>query len=188
MSKWVSRTVLLKKSQKLEGKNDIEEDKFKNQTFYLNNDINIPIRACGILFYRKTYKNKYEFLMIHNFARKCYEDFGGKIDRCIDSSIHETAARETEEESNGIFKKSEIIKSLYTCPFIYHEMYLLFITEIDRSFYNINVKKFGRYEKCDFKKRYPRSVNWVPFETVMNNNMRINNRVNKTKLKEILSN
>lgn len=195
--KWESPTVLFKKSQKFEEIVDkTQEARIKNQTFYLNNDTgectqdkrscaDVPVRACGILFYKKTEENKYEFLMIHNFVRKCYEDFGGKIDRKIDSTIYETAAREAEEESNGIFKKLEIINSLYTCPFIYHEMYLLFIVEIDKSFYNMNIKKFGRYEKDDFKRRYPRAVHWISLDEFIKNDMIIH-RINKTKLLEIL--
>lgn len=167
--------------------NQTYEDRIKNQTFYLNDDVNIPIRACGILFYKKSLNNTYEFLVIYNYARKNYEDFGGKIDRRIDNSIYETAAREAEEESNGIFKKSEIIKKLYTCPSIYREMYLLFVTEIDKSFYDINVKTFGRYEHNDIKKKYPRYVQWFTLEQLMKND-KIIHRINKIKLQEILLN
>ena len=40
-----------------------------------------------------------------------YEDFGGKTDR-NDKSIEETVAREAEEESNGIFRKEDVMNMI----------------------------------------------------------------------------
>ena len=41
------------------------------------------------------------------YCDKKYEDFGGKTDK-IDTCIEDTIAREAEEESNKIFKKSNV--------------------------------------------------------------------------------
>jgi hypothetical protein len=75
-------------------------------TFYLhkyNNKYNNHIRASGILFYNKNTK---KVLMIKKDGK--YEDFGGKTD-IVDNHAFDTACRETEEESNGIFSQKELL-------------------------------------------------------------------------------
>ena len=100
----------------------------KNQpTFYLDDDTNKPIRAGGIIFYKfqKTEnddnsdnennknnekpKEEIVFLMIRN--RNLLEDFGGQTDEA-DKTYLDTVVRETDEESNGIFKRKKLINRL----------------------------------------------------------------------------
>jgi len=157
------------------------ENKEKRKTFYLFNNIDFPIRACGILFYRKN--TNFEFLLINNYNRKTYEDFGGKTDD-LDKSFIETAAREAEEESNGIFKKVDIIKNIGE-NYIYNKnfKYMLFVVEINKDFYNVDESEFGDYEKID---KIQRTVKWFTFDEIMDCDNLIA-RIDKNKLKKIMN-
>ena len=49
-------------------------------TFYLDNNTECPIRAGGVLFYRKNPETEnYDIMLI--YSRKHYEDFGGRTDK-----------------------------------------------------------------------------------------------------------
>ena len=142
--------------------------KYENDrpTFYFKEDSNRPIRAGGVLFYRRD-KNRTNVLMIKNRGR--YEDFGGRTD-AIDTSIEDTIAREVEEESNGIFNSVEIksyLKDKNTIS-IHNSKYLLYFVELDKYY---DPELFGDKEIHD---NINRTVEWVSYDKLTNKDF-INN-------------
>lgn len=126
-------------------------------TFFFKNNQHLEIRAAGVLPYVRT-EEGVEFLMIR--CNRKYEDFGGKTD-IVDKSIEETAARETEEESNCILKKDmllEKIKNNSIPAYSKHSKYILYFVEVDEYYHP---RKFGTREKHENIKR---TVEWVPIE------------------------
>ena len=113
----------------------------------------LPVKAGGVIFYHIDGMN-INFLMINN--RDKYEDFGGKTDP-KDSNYEETVAREVEEESNNIFKKTDILKKIKNMVPIYtkHSKYLLYFIEIDKL---LDPVKFG---DCEIYENFPRTVEWI---------------------------
>lgn len=68
------------------------------------------VRAAGIIPY--TIKNGVTYFLMVKTNDKGFSDFGGKIE---DGELpHEIAAREAEEESNGIFQKTDVLKTIGT--------------------------------------------------------------------------
>ena len=80
-------------------------------TFSYNNDNTKPIRAGGVILYKRTNNNNIEVLLIKKIIdNTCrYEDIGGKTDSS-DINIFDTISRETEEETNNVINKN-IIKT-----------------------------------------------------------------------------
>lgn len=119
--------------------------------------VEYDIKAGGVLFYRSIGK-EIEFLMIKN--RNIYEDFGGCTD-AKDADIFETIAREVDEESNGIFKKKDVLIKLSVNEPICSERskYLLYIVQLLPFEENIDEKEFGTREIHD---NFDRTVEWVP--------------------------
>ena len=127
-------------------------------TFYFKNNLKLPIRAAGVLPFKRDGDN-IKFLMIKR--RNRHEDFGGKTDM-IDKCIEETAVREAYEESNGIFDKETIIRQLYYTVLpktnvAYSKMskYIVFFVEVTED-YDCDV--FGDREIHD---DIDRTVEWV---------------------------
>ena len=131
-------------------------------TFYFEDDNKKenPIKAGGVLFYRKNdigKYDKYEMLMIH--SKDKYEDFGGQTDP-NDNDLVDTVSREVEEESNGIFSKSfvkNIIKDIEPI-YIKNCKYMLYIAELDK-YYDPEI--FGDREIHD---NINRTIKWVPID------------------------
>lgn len=130
-------------------------------TFYFKNNPSLPIRAAGILPYKREGDN-IKFLMIkHN---NVYEDFGGKTD-IVDGCVEETAIREALEESNNIFTQDLFVKQLYYSQCNRKKMayykkakYVVYLLEIHDE-YDCNI--FGTSELHD---RIVRTVEWVDLE------------------------
>lgn len=127
-------------------------------TFYFKNNFNLPIRAAGVLPFKRE-GDTIKFLMINR--RNRYEDFGGKTD-IQDLCIEETAVREAYEESNGIFSKELIIRQLYytvlsKTKVAYSKIskYIVFFVEITDD-YDCDI--FGNKE---FHDNIDRTVEWV---------------------------
>ncbi len=126
--------------------------------FYFDDNTDQPLKAGGVLFYKiNTDSNDIDFLLIKN--RNKYEDFGGRIDD-EDKSILETISREVEEESNGIFKKKDIIDKLKYDDAIYfkHSKYLIYLIELTDK---IDPKIFGTKEIHD---NIDRTVEWISYK------------------------
>jgi hypothetical protein len=68
-------------------------------TFSYNNDNTKPIRAGGVILYKRTNNNNIEILLIKKLIGNIYqyEDIGGKTDS-LDSNILDTISREAEEK------------------------------------------------------------------------------------------
>jgi hypothetical protein len=104
----------------------------------------------------------------HNYGK--YEDLGGKVDK-YDVNFFETAAREAQEESNGIFKK----KNLYTRMMrgerkimSVGKTYNVIIMEaIDNEKY-LNSRMFGDTE---FHDGCSREIQWKLFSQIANNDI-----------------
>ena len=153
--------------------------------FYLNGDKDKPIKAGGVIIYRKI-NNCIELLLIN----KCglYEDIGGRIEN-FDDDICDMVKREVKEETNDqiIFDKNRLISA----PFIYSEKckYILFITMATHNEAILEKSHFGDKEFFD---DIIRTINWIPLKTFMDPivikhklNFRIKNKSLFSKLKEI---
>jgi len=132
--------------------------------FYYDDKTENEIKAGGVMFYTYDKKSRdLKFLMIKN--RNRYEDFGGKTDK-VDLSIEETVAREVEEESNGIFKKSDIIDRIKDKKPIYtkNSKYLIYFCKLKKN-ENYNADIFGDRE---FYENVPRTVEWLTYGALKN--------------------
>ena len=154
-------------------------------TFYLNDDTDKPLRAGGVLFYRKNPDtDKYEIMLIH--SRDKYEDFGGRTDK-IDKTIIQTVAREVYEESNKIFKKKFIRSKLKKTEPIYIKYckYALYFIEL-KYYYHPEI--FGDRE---FHDNISRTIEWIPYDEFIEKdfydklNFRLKMPIVKKKLDEI---
>jgi hypothetical protein len=137
-------------------------------TFYYNNDKNKPIRAGGIIFYKKDELTKQikvlmqytERIGIDGIKRNVYEDIGGKTDE-KDLCINDTIIRETVEETNDIIKK-ETIKELLDKDnhYIYlkKSKYYLILVESNKIIVDINRRTFGKEEILSGKLR---QFHWI---------------------------
>lgn len=145
--------------------------------FYYTKD-RLPVKAGGILFYYVD--NDYEtikLLMIKNRGK--YEDFGGKTDN-KDKNFKHTVAREVYEESNGIFKKGDILDKIKNIIPLYKETskYILYFLELNEM---IDVKQFGDHEICE---GIPRTVEWIDIDSLKDSEF-IKNKLNfRLKFKE----
>lgn len=80
-------------------------------TFSYNNDNTKPIRAGGVILYKRTNNNNIEILLIKKLISNIYqyEDICEKTDS-LDSNILDTISREAEEKTNNVINKT-IIKN-----------------------------------------------------------------------------
>lgn len=114
------------------------------------------ITSAGIIFYKDD-----NILLINNKDRNMYEDFGGKVE-LGDANIMETAAREAEEESNGIFNYNYLLNKLNNKKFIYidHSKYAVFFIPVKQK---IDIDKFGKKEEyCGVN----RTVEWINYSNL----------------------
>ena len=137
--------------------NKYMNNKNNRPTFYLDDDIEKPLRAGGVLFYRFDIEEmEYKLLLI--YSRDKYEDFGGCTDE-IDKNIKETASREVEEESNHIFSKKYILDNISDEKSVYitHSKYILYFIELQEDYDPI---VFGDREIHD---GFDRTVEWISY-------------------------
>jgi 8-oxo-dGTP pyrophosphatase MutT (NUDIX family) len=138
-------------------------------TFFIRN---FPIRAAGVLFYRRG-REEVEFLFMRRHALSSnlnvssnlnedwlYEDFGGKTES-VDTTIIDTAAREVDEESNHAFAKDWLREQLLLAKwrgnyFINGRCkYIVFIVPAPED---LDIESFGNVENGT---PYQREVVWV---------------------------
>ncbi len=150
--------------------------------FYNDNDENQPVQAAGSLIYRiNKDKNDIEFLLIHNFKRNFYEDFGGHTN-FDDKNVFDTIARETNEESNYNLKfksvKKRVMKSKLKV-YIKKSKYLIYFIKATDTESNLVKSDFGNIEELD---KIKRTVNWYPVNKILKKefidklNFRLKNR------------
>ena len=147
-------------------KNNIKPLKIVSQdgrpTFFHNNDPDKPIRAGGILFYKKT-KEGIEFLMFYcnwKNSNNKFEDIGGKTD-ASDSSIEATIAREIEEETNKKITKKTVLDIISKSTPIYSgkkTKYLSYIIEAPPEINKLTKLDFGDVEEHT---KWERTITWV---------------------------
>lgn len=133
-----------------------------------------PIRAAGVLFYRRCGDAQVEFLFMRRpplgmNARGdwIYEDFGGKTDS-VDMTVIDTAAREVDEESNHAFAMDWLREQLLLAKwkgnyFINGQSkYIVFIVPAPDA---LDMTTFGNVENGT---SYQREVLWVNQEQIQN--------------------
>ncbi len=130
-------------------------------TFYLDNHRGKPLRAGGVLFYRR-YNGEMEVLLIKNGEDR-YEDIGGKTD-AADGSIYDTIARETWEETNKKISAQVVKRQLQTLQpgmsiYTRQSKYLMLIVRANSYECRLTSDDFGPMELHD---QFARTVHWVP--------------------------
>jgi len=138
-------------------KSTYRKKKSSQPIFYYKGNKELEIKAGGVIFYHIDSENHLKFLMIK--SRGKYEDFGGKTEK-VDTCIEDTVSREVDEESNSIFKKSDVKKCLEKNSPIYtnNSKYLLYFYELDNDDYTSEM--FGDKEIYE---NIPRTVEWVSY-------------------------
>jgi hypothetical protein len=165
-----------------------KEDYNKRPTFYHKiNTKSFPIRAGGVLFYRKI-NNKVDLLLIHNEIRNYYEDFGGTTDK-KDNSIQDTISREVDEESNGKFNTEDIKTRLAFArqAYTYQCKYLMYFVKVNHTEAKLTKEDFGDMEIHDGIKR---TIDWHPLEEVLTDEFikKLNPRLNNDYMLKQLKN
>lgn len=128
----------------------------------------LPITACGCLFYR-TNDDSVQFLLIKYNDKNWnkLDDFGGKVD-LDDNSVYDTIFREVEEETNKVIDKEMMIdltnESTYTTFYNKKSKYFSIAIEIDNYLFN-NCSVFGNYE---FSDKIYRKINWYDYDKCKN--------------------
>jgi 8-oxo-dGTP pyrophosphatase MutT (NUDIX family) len=138
----------------------------KRKTFYLDNDNEKPLRAGGVIIYRKTKEGKIELLLINSETRKKYEDIGGSTDE-KDENIKMTIAREVEEETNKVISYGSMYRRLCeNPPFIYskNSKYIVYIIKASPTEEKLESELFGNREIHD---DIPRVIDWLPLSTFL---------------------
>ncbi len=153
-------------------------------TFFTNSD-NEPIRACGIIFYKKDPLTKQIKILMQytiridnltNIKRYVYEDIGGKTD-IIDKCINDTIIREVVEETNNIITKEIIMEHLDK---EHHKIYLkeckyyLVLCEANQNIINIDRRAYGKYEISSNKLR---QFHWIDANRLKQSGSPFNKRI-----------
>jgi len=129
-------------------------------TFSYLKDNNKPIRAGGVIIYRKI-NNQIEFLLIKKLIGNIerYEDIGGKTDK-EDIDELDTIARETFEETNNIISQSIIKKQLEFSKSCYNlkSKYVLYFIKANKYEKKLKAEIFGNVELHD---SIHRTIEWV---------------------------
>lgn len=129
-------------------------------TFNYLNDNNMPIRAGGVIIYRKI-NNQIEFLLIKKLIGNIerYEDIGGKTDK-NDTNEFDTIARETSEETNSIINEQIIKKQLTYSKSCYNlkSKYVLYFIKANKYEKKLKSAVFGDIETHD---SIHRTIEWV---------------------------
>lgn len=123
-------------------------------TFYYRKNKDKPIRAGGILFYKKEEGNIF-FLMINNNG--IYEDIGGKTDN-LDKTIGDTIKREVFEESNGIIDDIKINISNKRGYYNKSSKYLIYAIEADSA---LRERDCADYGECERHSEISRTFVWI---------------------------
>jgi ADP-ribose pyrophosphatase YjhB (NUDIX family) len=150
-------------------------------TFYYNNDKDKPIRAGGIIFYKKD-NDDIKILLIKDNDR--YEDIGGRTD-IKDITIIDTVSREVEEETNNVIKSNNIKNILITSQSFYipHGKYIIYLVEADNYIKNLDSSVFGDIEIHD---NIHRTIKWVNINKYIYNKKKFNPRIMSNEIKEYI--
>jgi len=147
-------------------------------TFYYKNNKNKPIRAGGVIIYRKN-NNETEVLLIKKIKNDLenYEDIGGKTSY-EDTSILDTVSREVSEETNYIINKNIIKKQInqYKYKSIYNikSKYILYFIKANSYERLLESENFGNLEIYD---KIERTIVWVNVNEIINKEISIHPRL-----------
>ena len=146
-------------------------------TFNYKNEIAKPIRAGGVIIYKKINNDIFLLLIKKNidfFER--FEDIGGKTD-VVDTDEFDTISREVQEETNFIINqkiiKNQIInsnKSIYS----FKSKYLLFFVKANKYEKKLITEQFGNAENHD---SIERTIHWINIKLIINNNINLHPRL-----------
>jgi hypothetical protein len=172
--------------------NQIDQSEKKNKiltrpTFLFNNDNTKPIKAGGVLIYKK-HNKQIKVLMIKTSYKNIdrYEDIGGKTDY-IDTSELDTVSREVNEETNLIINEQLIKQQLQDinnkCLYIPHGKYILYFIHANSYESGLTKECFGDRELHD---NIPRTIEWINIESLINNKLNIHPRLCANEFKDAL--
>jgi 8-oxo-dGTP pyrophosphatase MutT (NUDIX family) len=154
-------------------------------TFYYNDNLNMQIRAGGVIIYRFE-KDKIQFLMIKKLINNTYEDIGGKTD-IIDISELDTISREVEEETNLIINsliiKNQCMKS--KSKYIPNSKYLLFLVKGNIYEKRLKSEYFGNLE---IKDNINRIIEWVNLSDILEYKIKLHPRISGKEFREFICN
>lgn len=142
-------------------------------TFYTID--NEPIRACGVIFYKKN-KLTGDIKILIEYSNNIYEDIGGKTD-ILDKDIYDTIIRETIEETNGVITKQIIDKYIlanHHLIYVSKAKYILMLVEANNDIINIDNRRYGTVEKLTGKIR---QFQWINYNRLKHSTVPFNERV-----------
>ena len=141
-------------------------------TFYYLFDNNSPIRAGGVIIYRKI-NNITELLLIKKKDR--YEDIGGKTD-VTDENELDTVSREVYEETNSVINKDIIKKQLTYSKSCYclKSKYILYFVKANIYQKKLISENFGDNEIHD---NIERSIEWINSKIFLENSLFLHPRL-----------
>ncbi len=160
----------------------LNKTKDNRPTFYFRNDTSKPLRAGGILFYKKINNEPY-FLMIDNAYSGYLEDIGGKTDE-KDNNINSTIIREVDEETNSLINKEYVTMELlknYTKLYCKYSKYILYVVEADDYVSSLSTENFSDVE---IHTGFNRKIYWYSREQVKNS--KLNPRLDFEELKSFI--
>jgi len=168
-----------------ENKTLVTYDSNKRPTFYFENDPTKPIRAGGVLIYKK-YKDDIKFLLIRKltFGDNMHEDIGGKTD-INDIDIYDTISREVSEETNKVIN-CEIIKEQIkngTPLYVPFSKYLIYLVEANEEQIKLKPSSFGNEELHDSIKR---KIYWIYAYNFIHDRYNFNPRMNNQTIKKFI--
>lgn len=170
----------------LQNKTLVTYDLNKRPTFYFENDINKPIRAGGVLIYKK-YKGKIKFLLIRKltFGDNMHEDIGGKTD-IDDIDIYDTVSREVSEETNKVINQDEIKEQIKKSTPLYvpFSKYLIYLVEANETQMKLKPSSFGDEEIHDSIKR---KIYWIYAYNFIHDKYNFNPRMNNQTIKKFIT-
>jgi len=172
--------------------NQIDQSEKRNKilmrpTFLFNNDITKPIKAGGVLIYKK-HNKQIKVLMIKTSYKNIdrYEDIGGKTDY-NDTNELDTVSREVNEETNQIIDEQIIKQQLQEvhnkCIYIAHGKYILYLIRANIYESGLTKECFGNKELHD---NIPRTIDWINIESIINNKLNIHPRLCANEFKDAL--
>jgi hypothetical protein len=165
----------------------ITYDSNNRPTFYYENDKNKPIRAGGVLIYKKDDEHiKVLLIKKLTFGDNLHEDIGGKTDK-EDLNILDTISREVSEETNKIIDKEIIKEQLKNGKPLYvpFSKYMLYLIEANEEQKKLKTHLFGSLELHDKLKR---RIYWIKIQNFINDRYNFNPRMNNQPIKTYINN
>lgn len=130
-------------------------------TFYFRDQTKYPIRAAGVLLYKKD-NGVVKLLVIHETKEDVFTDIGGKTDK-LDQNIKDTVYREVQEETNGLINMTLNDSDIVYCG----QRYLFYFQEAT-EYYNTYI--FGDQEDSN---GHWRTFHWINAREVLDKKIKV---------------